>query len=594
MKFKSEVELEALNNATIDTDKFLVSDSSTVKYRTGAQVLSDIGGQAALTNPITGTGTVNYVSKFTGSTTLGNSQIFDNGSGIGIGTTSPNYSSAGRGVLDINGSSQSMLALSVGGVGKSFLFYTGTDLLVSNESNGAIKLNTNGSEKAIITATGNVGIGTTSPSAKLNVSGDIHIGDYGSAASRVLDFRTSNSVFTITTDGTSAALGTTLTYSWASGGGGPLKFNNAGGEVMRLSSTGNVGIGTSLPDTKLHIEDVTKVLTNNVAGVAQGTLSLASTDAQAANIGTSLLFGGNFITGNQTRIAYAAITGRKANGSSGNADGYLSFLTWRSTGLTEAMRITAYGNVGIGTTNPARLLDVNGDAIINTLTVGKGSNNIATNSAFGYLTLNNNDTGANNVAIGYEALRDNDTGNSNVAVGVYSLRLNNGDYNTCIGTTAGSVSTGATGMTLMGFDLNYKPDTTSTPLGNSELAISQYWSEYPGKPHFYAPDRVAIGASTNTEILSVSWDAYNAFFVDYSFDDASGNLRAGTIKCIFTASGGFTYQLTDDKTADIGNTTDFTFDVIDDGSHNAVLRVINAGGTSSYIRFTSRLLFKTI
>lgn len=43
MKFKSEVQLEALNNATVDTDKFLVSDSTTVKYRTGAQLLSDLG-----------------------------------------------------------------------------------------------------------------------------------------------------------------------------------------------------------------------------------------------------------------------------------------------------------------------------------------------------------------------------------------------------------------------------------------------------------------------------------------------------------------------------------------------------------------------
>jgi hypothetical protein len=44
MKFKSEVQLEALNNATTDTNKFLVSDGSTVKYRTGAQLLADIGG----------------------------------------------------------------------------------------------------------------------------------------------------------------------------------------------------------------------------------------------------------------------------------------------------------------------------------------------------------------------------------------------------------------------------------------------------------------------------------------------------------------------------------------------------------------------
>jgi hypothetical protein len=91
---------------------------------------------------------------------------------VGIGTTTPNYSATNRMVLDINGTSQSMLALSVGGVGKSFLFYTGTDLLVSNESNGAIKFNTNGSEKAIITSSGNVGIGTTSPSFQLQLSND--------------------------------------------------------------------------------------------------------------------------------------------------------------------------------------------------------------------------------------------------------------------------------------------------------------------------------------------------------------------------------------------------------------------------------------
>jgi len=102
---------------------------------------------------------------------------------------------------------------------------------------------------------GNVGIGTISPTAKLNVSGDIHIGDYGSALSRVLDFRTNNSLFTITTDGTSGGLGTTISYSWANGGQGPLKFNNASGEVMRLSSGGNVGIGTTSPSFQLQLSN---------------------------------------------------------------------------------------------------------------------------------------------------------------------------------------------------------------------------------------------------------------------------------------------------------------------------------------------------
>jgi len=138
-----------------------------------------------------------------------------------------------------------------------------------------------------------------------------------------------------------------------------------GSERMRITNTGNTGINTSFAETKLQVEDVTKVLTNNVAGVAQGTLSLATTDAQTANIGPSLVFGGTYIDGDPTKIAYAAITGRKQNSVSVNADGYLSFLTWRSTGLTEAMRITSNGDVGVGTTSPLLTAAGRGNITIN-------------------------------------------------------------------------------------------------------------------------------------------------------------------------------------------------------------------------------------
>ena len=45
--------------------------------------------QNALTNPITGTGTTNYLPKFTGASALGNSLIYDSGTNIGIGITTP-------------------------------------------------------------------------------------------------------------------------------------------------------------------------------------------------------------------------------------------------------------------------------------------------------------------------------------------------------------------------------------------------------------------------------------------------------------------------------------------------------------------------
>ena len=471
----------------------------------------------------------------------------------------------------------------------------------------------------LVNGLGNVGIGTTSPAYKLQVV---------NSGNTLLQLNGNNTAGTIDTGFTISADDSKNIFLYQRENASTI-FGTNNAEKMRITSGGNVGIGVTVPETKLHIEDVTKVLTNNVAGVAQGTLSLVSTDAQAADIGASLLFGGNYINSNSTRIAYAAITGRKANSSSVNADGYLSFLTWRSTGLTEAMRVTPAGYLGINTTTPAKLLDVNGDALINTLTVGKGAGNQIYNTVLGYQALVNNTTGNDNVAIGYQTLLYNSTGNRNTGIGVATLKLNetgedntavgavalfnnttgngntaigysalnasvDGYANTNIGSACGGLASSPIGTTLIGYDLKYRPSNLSDPLSDSDFAISQYWNEYPGKPHFYAPNKIAIGASTNTEILSVSWDAYNAFFVDYSFDDGGGNLRAGTIKCIFASvSGTFYYELTDDVTPDIGTTTNLSFDVIDDGSHNAVLRVINSDA-ATYIRFTSRLLFKTI
>jgi len=40
--------ITTIPSASINTDKFLVSDSGTLKYRTAAQLLSDVGAQAAL------------------------------------------------------------------------------------------------------------------------------------------------------------------------------------------------------------------------------------------------------------------------------------------------------------------------------------------------------------------------------------------------------------------------------------------------------------------------------------------------------------------------------------------------------------------
>jgi hypothetical protein len=79
------------------------------------------------------------------------------------------------------------------------------------------------------------------------------------------------------------------------------------------------------------------------------------------------------------------------------------------------------GRLGIGTSTPNVPLEVNGSAIIQTLTIGLGKNAIASNTALGYQALNANTSGSVNTAVGYQALLAITSGSNNTAVGVNAL-----------------------------------------------------------------------------------------------------------------------------------------------------------------------------
>ncbi len=82
-----------LTNITNSTGDFItITNSNVIKRRTPSEVLSDIGAQPTLTNPITGTGTSGQVSFFNGTTTQsGDNGLFWNNTNkrLGIGTTTP-------------------------------------------------------------------------------------------------------------------------------------------------------------------------------------------------------------------------------------------------------------------------------------------------------------------------------------------------------------------------------------------------------------------------------------------------------------------------------------------------------------------------
>lgn len=151
--------------------------------------------QNALTNPVTGTGTTNYLPKFTGTSTIGNSQIFDNGTSVGINTSTPN----GVFVLDVvsrdtvyntrlyqpstlNTSYNSLLisgamtsAIAYFGIGGSATGNTSfrDSVVIGSQSSHPLVFNTADAERMEIFTDGNVSISNSPSNAgfKLDVNG---------------------------------------------------------------------------------------------------------------------------------------------------------------------------------------------------------------------------------------------------------------------------------------------------------------------------------------------------------------------------------------------------------------------------------------
>jgi hypothetical protein len=145
---------------------------------------------------------------------------------------------------------------------------------------------------------------------------------------------------------------------------------------------------------------------------------------------------------------------------------------------TEKVKIPG-SYVGInGAYNPSSSynLDVSGnmrttaDALINGLTVGRGSGN-ADNAAIGFWSLLNNTSGYYNTAIGNVSLESNTTGYENTAVGGGSLRQNiSGNYNTAVGYNSLYFNTGNNNTAIGRWSLqNNTTGNNNTALGYNSL-----------------------------------------------------------------------------------------------------------------------------
>jgi len=189
--------------------------------------------------------------------------------------------------------------------------------------------------RMVVTGTGSVGIGTTSPTDLLHLEST-------SAAGAVLKLTEANR---------GGSVGGAMS---GTGNGGALSFythNDVGSTPLRMhiDHLGYVGIGTSAPLGQLELSEM---------NTTSDKLQLILHNTAEGGFGSKIMFRSTNGLGVGITAAAVVVDAQSNYSVPAETDSFMAFHTTADEVLSEKMRITAEGHVGIGTTTPNAMLHV--------------------------------------------------------------------------------------------------------------------------------------------------------------------------------------------------------------------------------------------
>jgi hypothetical protein len=494
---------------------FISSNNITIQQASGSQsgFLSSTdwttfnGKQNALTNPVTGTGTTNYLPKFTGTSTVGNSQIFDDGTNVGIGTIIPgskfdvtntigtaydasNTLVSGQTMRIANLSTSSSIASTLlfiatgGGGGNGLGSISGV-----NTATGSVALtfgtrDSGGSvtERARITSDGNLLIGNTSNAGfKLDVNGTGRFG--GNVVLGTTALTGGGAAQWLTANGTaygggliSSVSGVIKAYYYYDNGANAAMVQAAAGVGVQLWANNTVALSIASTGAATFSSSVTAgaAITNAATLHVNNTSSADPTSL--SSVPTSNIFGMSTSPGGMLAAGI---------GTTGGTHVWLQARNVGAAGVSYPISLQPLGgSVGIGTASPVTNLDLN-SAISGAYT---------TSSSQAPLRVFNvtNAGGINSSVISFQCSTDNSASNPVARIGV-------------VGESAGSNNGAMVMMTRDGSGVIERMRITSGGIVQvmSGNELRAYRSDNTRYGAFYT-DNLAVHITSSTDPIRIS------------------------------------------------------------------------------------------